>query len=174
LRINSVRASLDSTRFTPPAARTLKTPIDAAKARRADESTTAPGFKGRAHGVIKKLGADHFSPAVEAKLTARFAPERLVSPTSDPAADPLADPVSDPASGSATDPQPIPAGETPSDLVPLPDGERAPTTQIDDTVGAGAPDPQSRDGILTRDVTSAFANFNLFDVTQATRIDLIA
>lgn len=133
-------------------------------------TTTEPTPRGKAHGVMKKLGTGHYSAAVEAKLTARFAPERLVppaapAPSTDPITDPPTDPVVEP-SDPILDPQIIPNDETPTDPQPLPENELTTALQSDVTRPAG--------NIVTRETTSAFANFNLLDFTNAATIDLIA
>src|SRR5688572_11036573 len=106
MRIDSVSTSLVNTKIPAPTKRETSAPSETT----APTAATTRTSKAKAHGVIRKLGTDHYSPTVEAKLTARFAPERLVPPTSDPIADPTIDPSTDPT----LDPQIIPSDETPT------------------------------------------------------------
>jgi hypothetical protein len=168
MRIDSVSTSLVNTKIPAPIKRDASAPSETT----APTTATTRTSKGKAHGVIRKLGTDHYSPTVEAKLTARFAPERLVlAPTTDPTTDPATDPTADPS----IDPQIIPSDEIPTDLVPLTENELTTNVQLGGTqIGdADSTDAPSRDTTVTRELASAFANFSLFDITQPTRIDLI-
>ena len=168
MRINSISASFDSTRLAAPA-RAAKSRTEATTAPQLDVAATAPVLKARAHGVIKKLGTGHYSDKVETKLTARFAPDRLAQPA--PVSDPVTDPVSDPTTDPVLDPQqPTPAGETPTDIQPLPETDIVP----DASIGDKRPDETKPADSLLLDATSAFANFNVLDFIQPSRIDLIA
>lgn len=165
MRINPASASLANTK---PAIinRTADRSAERAASRTANtagapETGSAPASKAKAHGVIRKLGTGHYRDSVELKLTARFAPERLAPPASEPL-----DPAIDPGTDPAIDPQIIPDGETPGDPN---QAENDPTTVI-----ASGDGPLTPETLLTRSTTSAFAQFNLIDFAQSTSVDLIA
>lgn len=66
-----------------------------------------PRANAKAHGVVRKLGTDHFSPTAEARLTANFG--HLLPTEPEPQTD-LDAPVSDPVD-ETTDPTTDSAGD---------------------------------------------------------------
>jgi hypothetical protein len=76
-----------------------------------NDDSHAPRANAKAHGVVRKLGADHYNPTAEARLMAHFG--HLLPTEPDTEIDPVTDPI-DETADSLTDP-PTDDNATPSD-----------------------------------------------------------